>query len=65
MFHASMGIFQLELIYYFNYFSTIVPSHICMFIFCRPFVVNTTFSTGLVSVEVSSVSWLGLLTVGV
>ena len=25
---------------------------------CRPFVANTTFSTGLVGVEVSSVSWL-------
>ena len=29
-----------------------------MFLFCRPFVVNTTFSTGLVSFEVTSVSWL-------
>ena len=30
-----------------------------MFLSCRPFVVNTTFSTGLVDVEVTSVSWLG------
>ena len=30
---------------------------------CRRFVVNTTFSTGLVGVEVTSVSWLGQLTV--
>ena len=29
-----------------------------MFLFCRPFVVNTTLSTGIVGVEVSSVSWL-------
>ena len=36
MFHAPMGRFQLELIYYFTHFSTVV---------------NTTFSTGLVGVE--------------
>ena len=35
-----------------------------MFLSCRPFVV-ITFSTGLVGVEVTSVSWLGQLTVGV
>ena len=35
-----------------------------VFLSIRPFVVNT-FSTGLVGVEVSSVSWLGQLTVGV
>ena len=52
MFHAPMGIFQLELIYYFTYFF-IVPSNICVFLSCRPFVVNTTFSTGLVGVEVT------------
>ena len=28
-----------------------------------PFVVNTIFSTGLVDVQVNSVSWLGQLTV--
>ena len=33
-----------------------------MFLSCRPFFVNTTFSTGLVGAEVSSVSWLGQLT---
>ena len=65
MFHAPMGRFQLELIYYFVYFSTVVPSNMCMFLSCRPFVVNTTFSTGLVGVVVTSVSWLGQLTVGV
>ena len=34
-----------------------------MFLSCRHFIVNTTFSTGLVGVEVISVSWLGQLTV--
>jgi len=34
-----------------------------VFLSCRPFVVNTTFSTGLEDVEVTSVSWLGQLTV--
>ena len=65
MFHASMGRFQLELIYYFTYFSTVVPSNSCVFISCRPFIVITIFSTGLVSVEVFSISWLGQLIVGV
>ena len=46
-------------------FSTVVPSNICMFLSCRPFVVITTLSTGLVGVEVTSVAWLGQLTVGV
>ena len=46
-------------------FFTVVPSNTCVFLSCRPFVVNTTFSTGLVGVEVSSVSWLAQLTVGV
>jgi len=30
-----------------------------MFLSCRPFVAITTLSTGLVGVEVTSVSWLG------
>ena len=46
-------------------FSTVVPSSIFMFLSCRPFNVITTLSTGLVGVEVTSVSWLGQLTVGV
>ena len=50
---------RLEIIYYFTYFSTVVPSNSCVFLSYRPFIVNTTFSTGRVSVEVSSVSWLG------
>ena len=37
-------------------FSTVVPSNICMFLSCRPFFVITTFSTGLVGLEVTSVS---------
>ena len=44
MFHAQMGRFKLELIYYFTYFFTVVPSNNCVFLSCRPFVVNTTFS---------------------
>ena len=51
MFHAPMGRFQLELIYYFTYFSTVIPSNICVFHSCRPFVVNTTFSTPTIPVE--------------
>ena len=49
-----MGRFQLELIYYFIYFSTVVPSNSCVFLSVSPFIVNTTFSTGLVGVEVST-----------
>ena len=45
-------------------FFTVVPSSIFMFLSCRSFVV-ITLSTGLVGVEVTSVSWLGQLTVGV
>ena len=46
-------------------FSTVVSASIFMFLSCRPFVAITTLSTGLVGVEVTSVSWLGQLTVGV
>ena len=46
-------------------FSTVLPSNSRLFLSCRPFVVITTFSTGLVGVEVTSVSWLVQLTVGV
>ena len=45
-------------------FSTVVPAIIYMFLSCRPFVAITTLSTGLVGVDVTSVSWLGQLTVG-
>ena len=48
---------RINLLFYL--FSTVLPFNSCVFIFCRPFVVNTTFSTGLVSFEVSSFSWLG------
>ena len=46
-------------------FSTVVPAIIFVFLSCRPFVAITKLSTGLVGVEVTSVSWLGQLTVGV
>ena len=46
------GLFRINL----PLFSTIVPSSIFMFLSCRPFVVITTLSTGLVDVEVTSVS---------
>jgi hypothetical protein len=64
MFHAPMARFQLQLFIFITYFSTVVPFNSC-FLSSRPLVVNATFSTGLVGVEVSSVSWLGQLTVGV
>ena len=54
---------RINLLFYL--FFTVVPSNTCVFLSCRPFVVNTTFLTGLVGVKVSSVSWLGHLTVGV
>ena len=41
---------------------TVVPAIIFVFLSCRPFVVITTFSTGLVGVEVTFESWLGQLT---
>ena len=37
-------------------FSTVLPSNRRLFLSCRPFVVITTFSTGLVGVKVTSVS---------
>ena len=49
---APMGIFQLELIYL-----CFTPSfHLIVGCFCP---VGLSFSTGLVGVEVTSVSWLG------
>ena len=39
-------------------------SIVVLFLSCRPFVAITTLSTGLVDVKVTSVSWLGQLTVG-
>jgi hypothetical protein len=46
-------------------FSTVLPSNSRLFLSYRPFVVITAFSTGLLGVEVTFVSWLGQLTVGV
>ena len=43
MFQAWMGRFQLELIYYFTYFSTVVPSNSCVFLSCRPFLLIQHF----------------------
>ena len=61
MFQAPVGIFQLELIYYFTYFSAVVRSNICVVLSYRPFVINTTFSMGLVGVESFSclLAWEG------
>jgi hypothetical protein len=50
MFHAQMERFQLELIYYSIYFSTVVPFNSCVFLSCRPFVV-ITFSKGLMKLQ--------------
>ena len=44
-------------------FSTVVLASIFMFLSCRPLVAITKLSTGLLGVEVTSVSWLGQLTV--
>ena len=49
------------LIYFYYLFFHRRPTHKLCFLFCMSFGVNATFSTGLV---VSSVSWLGQLTVG-
>ena len=43
--YAPMGRFQLELIYYFAYFSTVVPSNICVFLSCKSFVENVVLTT--------------------
>ena len=42
-------------------FSTVVPAITFVFLSCRLFVAITTLSTGLVGVEVTSISWLGQL----
>ena len=47
----SASYILIELIYYLTYFSTIVPSKSCMFVSSRPFLVNATFSKGLVGAE--------------
>ena len=53
------NLIRINLLFYL--FFTIIPSNSCVFLSCRPFDVNATFSTGLEGVEVSSVSWLGQL----
>ena len=59
-----MGRFQLELIYYFTYFYIVVLSNICLFLSCRPFVVNITFSTSLMAVEGSFETFVCFFPVG-
>ena len=56
---SSDGKISVQNIFYYLFFHR-RPTHKLCFLSCRPFVVNATFSTGLV---VSSVSWLGQLTV--
>ena len=51
-YHEPMGRFQLELIYYFTYFLPLFHPTL-VFLSCGSFVVDTTFSIGLVAVEVS------------
>ena len=53
---------EFQFIINFPVFSTVLPSNSILILSCRPFVVITTFLTGLVCVEVTSVSWLGQLT---
>ena len=36
IFQEPMGRLKLELIYYFTYFSNVVPSNSCVFLSCRP-----------------------------
>ena len=55
--------FRINLLFYLIFPPSSHPTFV--FLSCRPFVVKTTFSAGLVGVEVSSTSWLGQLTVGV
>ena len=40
------GKLQIELIYYYYLFSTVVSINSCVFLSFRPFIVMTTFSTG-------------------
>ena len=47
---------RINLLFYLFFIG--VPSNVCVS-FCRSFVVDRKFSTGLVGVEVPSVSWLG------
>ena len=55
MCHAPMGRFQLELIFYSTYSSTVVPSNSFVFLYCGLFVVDT-FPTALMGVGASEVT---------
>ena len=63
-YHVSCagGKISVRIIYFYYLFFHRRPTHKLRFLSYRPFVVNATFSIGLV---VSSVSWLGHLAVGV
>ena len=59
-YHVSCtdGKISVRIIYFYYLFFHRCPTHKLCFLYCRPFIINATFSTGLV---VSSVSWLGQL----
>ena len=59
---SADGKISVRIIYFYYLFFHRRPPHKFWFLSCRPFVVNAKFSTDL---EVSSVSWLVQLTVGV
>ena len=59
-YHVSWTHGEISVRIFITYFFHRCPNHKLCFLSCRPFVINTTFSTDLV---VSSVSWLGQLTV--
>ena len=63
MFYAPMGRFQLELIYL--YFPPSFDLTVGCFWPVGLSLLQQHFQTGLVDIEVSSVSWLGQLAVGV
>ena len=54
---------RINLLFYVSF--TVVSSNTCVFLFCRPFVVNTTFSTGRVGVETEETSDRHLYRLGV
>ena len=53
----KISTFRINSLFYL--FFTVVPSNYCVFLSCRPFIVNITFPTGLVGVKISSFSCLG------
>ena len=55
----------LKLIYYSTYFSTVIPSKICVFLSVGLSLLIHFQQVFLVGVEISYVSWLGELTIEV